>query len=327
MKNQPNLAILGVGEFWRQNLALLAIFTQSELATLRNFKFFLEMSEPNPKKARFQAKVQVFEEVAQDLKCTSCKIVPRNPPVYQTDKGLVLCAECKPESRLTGIFQSPVIEKLVMKLPVSCKYQKNDCQVVQDRKNIAYHEQDCHHRNVMCPYDQCEEQVSLQRLKRHLLDAHRFNLNENSKNVSKIQGGDGIFSYSKSLYPDQANSSGDWKGLACFEFNSKRFLILSRIYKRRFMVWLQIFGNQVEAKNYRYFLKIQNASDEEFRFNGSVLPIDDSKEDVFKRGSGLSVAIEAIKPIVSQHRFEVEIQIMNLKCDAEDARSGGATKN
>ena len=286
------------------------------------------MSEPNPKKARFQAKVQVFEEVAQDLKCTSCKIVPRNPPVYQTDKGLVLCAECKPESKAKGIFQSPVIEKLVMKLPVSCKYQKNDCQVVQDRKNIAYHEEECHHRNVMCPYDQCEEQVSLQRLKKHLLDAHRFNLNENSKNVSKIQGGDGVFSYSKSLYHEQANSSGDWKGLACFEFNSKRFLILSRIYKRRFMVWLQLFDfSKIEAKNYRYFLKIQNASDEEFRFNGPVLPIDDSKEDVFKRGSGLSVAIEAIKPTVSQRRFEVEIQIMNLKSDAEDAGSGGATKN
>ena len=34
MKKRPNLAISGVGEFWRQNLELLANFPQFELATL-----------------------------------------------------------------------------------------------------------------------------------------------------------------------------------------------------------------------------------------------------------------------------------------------------
>ena len=63
-------------------------------------------------KIEFQTKKAIFDEIASEVICMSCKVVPRNTPIYQTDTGLVLCAECKPNSDLAGIPQSPVLEKL-----------------------------------------------------------------------------------------------------------------------------------------------------------------------------------------------------------------------
>ena len=130
------------------------------------------MAESNSRMAEFKMKKQLFDTVGSSVICSDCQIVPRNIPIYQTNQGDVLCAECKPKSKSHGIFQNSVLEKLLMELPVSCKYQKNECLVVQDRQNISYHEEDCKYRKVLCSVVHCKENVIFDQLKDHFLNIH-----------------------------------------------------------------------------------------------------------------------------------------------------------
>ena len=61
----------------------------------------------------FNAKRQIFEEVASEAICNFCQIVPRKPPIYQTASGLIACSDCKSTSRME--FQrSLILEKLLI---------------------------------------------------------------------------------------------------------------------------------------------------------------------------------------------------------------------
>ena len=93
---------------------------------------------------QFKAKKEIYDKVAARIACSDCKVVPKDIPIFQSGQGDVLCSICKPNSKLTGIFRSSVLEDLLMSLPISCKFQKNGCPVVlQDRKHLSYHEEDC----------------------------------------------------------------------------------------------------------------------------------------------------------------------------------------
>ena len=91
---------------------------------------------------QFKIKKEIFDKAASKLACSDCKVVPKDVPIFQTDQGVVLCSICQPKSKLTGIFRSSFLENLLMSLPISCKYQKNECPVVlQDREHLSYHEE------------------------------------------------------------------------------------------------------------------------------------------------------------------------------------------
>ena len=132
------------------------------------------MAESTSRISEFKAVKKIFDNVASLVVCSSCHIVPRSTPIYQTEKGLVLCTECKPKSNLTGIYQSFLMENLLMDLPISCKYHKNKCPIVQEKKNISYHEEDCEFRDVLCPYQSCEERIGANLIQEHLLKTHKL---------------------------------------------------------------------------------------------------------------------------------------------------------
>ena len=65
----------------------------------------------------FNAKRQIFEEVASEAICNFCQIVPRKPPIYQTASGLIACSDCKSTSTSRMEFQrSLILEKLLIGL-------------------------------------------------------------------------------------------------------------------------------------------------------------------------------------------------------------------
>ena len=137
---------------------------------------------------QFNAKKEIFDWTAARLACLDCKVVPKVAPIFQTSRGDVLCSICKtkrssnssnysprsflcsiwkPKSKLTGIFRNFVLEDLLMSLPTSCKYQKNECPVVlQDRENLSYHEEDCEFRDVLCSYGNCKEIIPVIQFKK-----------------------------------------------------------------------------------------------------------------------------------------------------------------
>ena len=74
-----------------------------------------------------------------------------------------------------------------MSLPISCKYQKNECPVVlQDREHLSYHEEDCECRDGLCPYQFCEESIPANQFKNHSREKHEFSVKENSHTITKM---------------------------------------------------------------------------------------------------------------------------------------------
>ena len=81
------------------------------------------MSETKKETENFMVKKEIFDKIAMQVICHSCKIVPRNSPIYQSETGKVLCSICKPKSKFAqqGIYQSAILENLLFSLPTSCK--------------------------------------------------------------------------------------------------------------------------------------------------------------------------------------------------------------
>ena len=147
------------------------------------------MAESSSRMAVFKAKKEIFDNVSNSIVCSSCEIVPRDTPIYQAEEGLVLCSKCKPKSNLSGIYRSFHMENLLEHLPISCKYQMNECPVVQDKKNIAYHEEDCEFREVVCPYLFCKEGIVQNMLNHHLNQIHKRNTKKVEKGASSVSEG------------------------------------------------------------------------------------------------------------------------------------------
>ena len=132
----------------------------------------------------FQVKKELFEKMASKLTCNFCKNVPRDGPIYQNAEGVSICSICKKSNPLTGYFHQVFgFEEMFQNLPVSCRFRKNDCQVIQNRKNIEYHEEDCEYRDVLCINKFCKEFCAFVKLTDHLKNNHNLDLFAQNKNV------------------------------------------------------------------------------------------------------------------------------------------------
>ena len=143
-------------------------------------------------KIEFQTKKELFEAIIDNVVCSFCQVVPRKGPIYQSnglipkieDSGdeserpakrpkimvrKISCGECLPYPENDKRYQRNVaLENMLFAYPItSCKFRKNDCKVVQDLKNIEYHEEECGFRDIPCPFDGTE-MIKLNSLEEHI---------------------------------------------------------------------------------------------------------------------------------------------------------------
>ena len=255
----------------------------------------------------FKAKKEIFDNLASRLACSNCKIVPRDVPIFQTGQGVVLCSTCKPKSKSSGIFRSSILEDLLKSIPISCKNQKNKCPIVlQDRRHLSYHEEDCQFRDVLCSYKFCKEIIPAVEFKRHCLEKHGFDL---EIYFAKIMSERGMHQFG-------------WLDFICCGFksilfnDSKTFVIHARKCNGRTFFWLQLVGSQFEAKNFEYSLKVEGPLDVgKFYYEGTVRSLDDDKNDVFETGLGLSIPHGALKKLIQDDDYDIEVKIKDLKAE------------
>ena len=266
---------------------------------------------------QFKAKKEIFDKAATKLACSDCKAVPKGVPIYQTIQGDVLCSVCKPKSKLSGIFRNYVLEDLLMSLPISCKYQKNGCPVVlQDREHLSYHEEDCEFRDVLCSYQLCEESISANQFKNHAQEKHEFSLKENSSRIttSRITPESGVYEFKD--YMQSKKFELEWWGTNNIIYNdSKSFLTHSRKKNGFNFIWIQLVGSKFEARNFEYSLKVEGLDIGEFNYKGTVRSLDDDKNDIYETGLGLFIPHGALKKLVQDDRYTVEVKIKDLKAE------------
>ena len=282
---------------------------------------------PNAKKIKFETKKELFDEVADDFECFYCKIVPREPPIYHlASDGNVVCSTCK-ESNPKGKFRrdaaTTALEKVLFCLPRSCKFKKNDCDVVLDKDVIAYHEEDCKHRDVKCPIGSCandNELYSFSLLKNHLIEDHKYDFTVPTKNVTKFEDSKFLFPFWFIENHFMVDESKSWSYSEPWMFEGYPFLLHYR--RRDTSCWtfsITIYGSRFEAKNFHYWIKVEDAEIGTFYYKGPVKSIDDDKNEFMRSHECLTVPAKLLKKYMGKlYRIEVGMENLKPKDDNKD---------
>ena len=81
-------------------------------------------------------------------------------------------------------------------------------------------------------------------------------------------------------------------------------------------MWLQLIGSQFEARNFEYSLKVEGPLDVgKFYYKGTVKSLDDDKKNIFKNGLGLTIHHGAMKKLVQNEHYYIEVKIKDLKAE------------
>ena len=278
-------------------------------------------------KIEFQTTKKLFEAVAENVVCSYCEVVPRKGPIYQKepkrqklnegdkDTRKIRCGECLPKPEKHKRFQrNEALEKVLFAYPItSCKFRKNDCTVVQDLKNIEYHEEDCEFRDILCPFATCANEIRFNGLKEELASVHE--LDWDTPDCDMIIDGN-IFKLKEVI--------SDFKYyFFYFRQNGKDFFLHMRFYEDErpgFILWIQLCGSKFEAKNYNWSIQIGDSTHGRCMFKGPVKSLDDDKNKMFDTQFGLIVSLDFVKKFVDDEgTLPVEIEIENLKPQEEQA--------
>ena len=293
-------------------------------------------------KIEFQTKKELYEAIA--IACYFCKVVPRKGPIYQSNELIpkneesndeserpakrprlmvqkIACEDCFKPTRGTNFQRSVNLENTLYAFSVtSCKFRKSGCKVIQDLKNIEYHEEDCEFRDILCPFGYCKETISLSELKRHLKN-HNIDLN-NADSYTVVN--DKVFKLNAITadhnVDDDINEQRQFHHF--FRQNGKIFFIQLDINwqneeKELFMIWIQLCGSKYEAKNYDCFIQIGDSHGRSM-FKGPVRSLDDDKDEAFDKQYGLVVSWDFAKKFIDdEDSLTVEIEIEDLKPQEE----------
>ena len=133
--------------------------------------------QPNPKKIRFETEKKILDEVADEVACSVCKIVPREIPLYVSPGGNIVCSTCKnanPEANFQQNDLTRAMDKVLSNLPRTCKFRKNGCKIAANLNSIEYHEEDCEFRDILCPETFCKETYSFKHFEDHMKTEHKI---------------------------------------------------------------------------------------------------------------------------------------------------------
>ena len=307
------------------------------LVDFETYEFESNMAGPSnssmagsKRKMEYELKREIYEKIAPNLACSFCEIVPRRGPLFASKSGNIsACPDCKNEKLPNGIpiaFSEGILAALPL---VACRFKKNDCKIVQDPKNISYHEEECEHRDVECIVRSCSENVDFSKLTDHLFEDHRksFFTPFGTKFVDDAGETEWSFRVEKEQFLPKPNGK-PWRALiGPFSINEKYFFLQSEInpLKENFLAWLQMFGSKFEAKNYRYSIQLQEKEDLGTQiYLGPVKSLDDRKTDVFKSKVGLVVPLDVLKRHVGEEMimvFQIKIEDLKPKDDEMDSEA------
>ena len=285
--------------------------------------------QPNPKKIKFETKKEMFDQVADEVTCNICKIVPRKIPLYMSPGGSVVCCDCRESNPGRNFVRNSVtiaLEKVLSNLPRACKFRKNDCKIALELANIEYHEEDCQLREVTCPMQFCTDNCLFNAVSDHLKTKHNFDLSIPNKGVQKLVEDKKLATFvvkcreitKEEFDPSRPGWGLGWRHIvklgSIFE---KTFLLHFEVNaaKKTALFWVQIIGSKFETKNFKYSIQIE---DKEFGTNiykNYVISLDHNKEDVYKSTTVLMINTDILEKFVGDN-LTIEIGIENQKANA-----------
>merc|ERR1719391_618249 len=114
----------------------------------------------------------------EGMECPVCLKLPRGP-VYQCERGHHVCSECRlkltncPVCRVPlGHLRNLFAENLLMEMSHTCKFTIYGCTYEEKTTALESHEHDCKYRLIYCLCLDCQMEVSMDQLLKHLEDTH-----------------------------------------------------------------------------------------------------------------------------------------------------------
>ena len=215
-------------------------------------------------------------------------------------------------------------ENILDALPLAaCRYRKNNCKVVQDSKNISFHEEDCEFRDVPCIIAFCENDIPLPDLPKHCKEQHDVDI-ENTK--FSVEGSKIIVEIPK-IVDLQLQEQNTERIQIFIEFNGKKFVVqvdngLDQIDV--FQACLQMYGSKFEAKNYNYSIQLQSNENCEdlgtIIYKGPVKSLDDDLFEIIETKIGLIVPYCLLEQhiVKDENKVRLVIEIENLKAKDDE---------
>ena len=293
--------------------------------------------QPNPKKIKFETQKEMLDEVADDVACSICKIVPREIPLYVSPGGSIVCSTCKkanPEANFQQTDATRALDKVLSNLPRACKFRKNGCKIAANLNSIEYHEEDCEYRDILCPYLICKETCPFKDFFNHMKSKHNLDLT-GSPSLDIEQNGS-KFTWKSQRVLGKIVEEKSHGAIGCSYIGmvgGKKFMLhylldsskTPQFIKtpRHVFFWIQIMGSKFETKNFKYSLQV---GDPEFEgtliYKGYVKSLDDKKTDVYLSSTaGLMISVEVIKKFPGDaFTMEIEIEDQKPKEDDEEAK-------
>jgi len=244
-------------------------------------------------KAIKETEAKYKRKVQETFQCVVCLHVPRDGHITQCQNGHLLCEVCanknnnnqcpscraemdqlNGDKRIRTLAAEQLIESMDLSFP--CKHPL--CQESASKKEIIIHEKKCKNRMVPCP-DNCNMEIVYHGLLEHLKDS-------GCKLIIISQPHSG---YTRKL--SQQNTDFHFKNLRwpcnVLNVNLQTFILTTRKIDGIFYSYMQILGDEEEAKKFKVALSIGNGGQSGLAHIGRVFPIDAKREDIIKEKSGV----------------------------------------
>ena len=273
------------------------------------------------RKIEFETRKRIFDLVGDEGACGFCKIIPRNGPIYQSEKGDIVCSTCRDPEK--GNFQqnkvTKMLKNLLPALPRSCKFKKNGCKITMDIQSIEYHEEDCKYRDIQCVCFPCKKILTASLLLEHLETAHGVFFD--MPNYDEKKGSKYIFNRI-SIEIEESDFELEAFFTTAIEIQKKIIFAVQfgfDLEKSIAKGFVQIIGSKFEAMNYKYTIKIEDPVFGEHFYKNQVKSLDDNYDDVFESEECLILPLKMIRQYIGKD-FEFVVEIEDLKPREEDDR-------
>eukprot|EP00092_Neocalanus_flemingeri_P022326 GFUD01024210.1.p1 GENE.GFUD01024210.1~~GFUD01024210.1.p1 ORF type:complete len:385 (+),score=80.51 GFUD01024210.1:46-1200(+) len=265
----------------------------------------VEALKSNMKEATDKLK-HIHNELDDKIECPVCMETPREGPVYACPNGHLVCKECRSESCPTcrvsmGNGKSLLAVTVIENIEHLCKFV--DCGELFANDKVDEHEKICKHRTVSCPYDLCNEKISLSKLLEHLGKQTCCSTSVPTVITNSSKSGKAHYR----ITSDLAIAGGELYWIVnYFSFQDVNFAVVPVKLDNLFYFTMVMFESEKECSNYNIEMEVHERdstsqdSEFSFKFRGKPTSIDEDRTE--RKYQGLTVNNKGMEKIISKSK-------------------------
>ena len=235
----------------------------------------------SPEKLKEYLRGISLDNLMDAFECVVCQEMPNDTPVYQCERGHILCNVCHAQVTNSvcpycrgpvGNTRNLVVEKIILLPPRPCKFAEHGCDVELNESTLLAHEESCLYKPGQCPVLSCDDIVPLATLLEHMEENHA---------ACKTAGASMSDNIPVTADDFERDSEHSWPP-ALLNYNDHYFFLeFLRKENGAWFAWVYLLGvtDDRTAYDYRVTLLSQDTR-EELSYKGPCVPMCTLKEEI-----------------------------------------------